>query len=386
MVESTNALWCMVSVTSRSTYLTEKDHDNRDVNADVIRASGYSDRLSRIRIRVTVSNQAPLLQDTIEFLYTVLPKAECLSYHLIPSFREPSLGESSLFQEPPIMFPWLKKLAVYNNRHLDFAFDLRYAPRLQELAYCPKYEGSKLQLGTQCQLRRLTLKGAMDSAHAFEVLRSCPLLETLHIDMFIPVDTPLDMLVFPHLRHLVLYDPETGGEFNIPLKLIDAPNLESLGLFFYGQDFGGPLVHPGSLRYLSLDVCEWRQEQLHHLRSLLDSCVSLEKLSMVGECAGSGTRLWLSELLQSPDVLPNLRYLETDPFIGNEANVLDEAPVILDIRPGMTLVLPDDAHGEVYARKYPAYASRMKFGDEKAFPAILQHTAKWHQTEEGWCN
>lgn len=333
---------------------------------------------------VALTNDTPLQQDTIRFLSTTLPKAERIFYQSV--FREPSLEDNPLFCDPPVTFPWLRRLVVECRSITEATLNLSHAPRLQELEYFPKSTNGRLQLGANCQLRRLTLKGCVDPNHVSEILTSCPLVETLYLSVNIPPHTPTNTLVFPHLRHLVLQDLGRERASSIPLRLIEAPKLESLGLTFEGQDFDGPLVHASSLRYLSLGITEYPEHRLHYLRSLLESCSSVRRLEWGDYNNTESARIWLQELLLSPDILPNLEYLETDAYVDLESELLDGHPAILDLRPSIMLILPNGARSRQYIKKFSAYASRIKISEEKDFPEIVKYMSGWDRSEEGWCD
>lgn len=388
---STKALWRMVSLTEESpgySFRGNEDNDggnnnnnNSRVNVDSVQATGFPNRLSRVRMRVELSGNAPLGQSTISFLSSALARAEYLYYN--SEYYEPSEGINPLFDEPPIEFPWLRKLAV-SFANDPYTLDLRCAPRLEHLKYNSNYEEDQVLLAVDCQLRSVTLQGSMHPIYVCGLLRSCPLLETLHLDVVIPPDALTNPPVFPSLRRLFLYDFWAGEDNEIPLWLIQAPKLESLALMFVGQDFVGPLVqHRPSVRYLSIYVDEPVRDQMHHLWALLESCGAITRLALSYSGDVGLFRAWLSDLFQSSTMFPNLEYFETS-FYLDDVDKLH--PDVLDLRPNVTLILPKDVSSHQYLEAFPAYASRMKISEDRDFPALSQYIRSWEETEEGWCD
>lgn len=358
VAEGTNVLWRMVLLASEHEYPSEEDEDededeDEENGIHFIQTSGHIDRPSCFRMHVDLFSRTPLDQTAVDLFAAMLPKAEYLYYN--SEQYEPSDGINSLFYQPPVAFLWLRKLAVHLLDSTPHKLDLSCAPRLEQLTWSSDNHEDRLLLGVDCQVRNVALRADMNAIPILNTLQSCPLLETLCLGIYIPPNTLTDTLVFPSLRRLILYDHKDDNPTYIPLKLIQAPKLESLGLLFQGHDFRGPLVCP-SLRYLAVIMNKCNKDPHQFLRSLFESCGPITTLALTIWDGEELTATWLHELLPLHNILPSLRYLETELFMLSNGKHL----AILDLRPHITLVLPKHPASHSYLKTYPAYASLMK--------------------------
>ena len=363
VLKSMEKLWRMVAIGGR---------DGRPL-ATIHRQLGT---LTLVRALVSAVDEAsqPELHAAISLAVLKAEYLRCLAVERpdAPLWSPPSGSRTEL--------PYLKKLSYFHESKQSTisVLDLSLASALRFLRVT-SISPALIYPPTSSRLRNLSLSGQILPNNVVSILRSTPNLETLVLTLGNTVI--LDSIIrLPSLIHLSLFNSgRYGPPTRVPLRLLDCPKLESLQFYFDGTNTEGTRGYQ-SLKYLTVfdnrmenpDEDMDNDKALELLETTITAHSNIEKLALLSGFEQSA--LWLSDVLQSKDVLPNLRQIES-------WDKADDLEVLLIARPNIDIIAP---HYRVERSDKLRECSRVKPVHEDLIPMSKTMWADWAEVASGW--